>query len=89
MAAANLKKQKNDDLTNFGSQIFHQNQTTPGLYSLHEQIKEEIYSKIPTFGPKLDTMVMFDADHAHNQCTHHSISGLITFVASTPVTWTS
>ena len=34
-------------------------------------------------------MVYFDSDHAHNQVTRRSVSGVIYFVGSTRISWTS
>jgi hypothetical protein len=36
-----------------------------------------------------DGSVFFDADHAHDHQTRHSITGIIVFVGSTPVLWPS
>lgn len=45
---------------------------------------------LPTsYGPELETSVFFDSDHAHDVVTRRSISGLLTFVGSTPITWLS
>ena len=41
------------------------------------------------FGRELDTLVFFDAYHAHNHVTWRSISGRIVFVGNTPVLWQS
>ena len=41
------------------------------------------------FGEELETSIFFDADHAHDQATRRSISGIILFVGSTPVQWHS
>jgi len=40
-------------------------------------------------GKELETSIFFDADHAHNTVSRRSISGIIVFVGSTPVQWTS
>ena len=41
------------------------------------------------FGSELETSIFFDADHAHNQKTGRSISGIFQFVGCTPVLWSS
>jgi len=41
------------------------------------------------YGRELDTTVLFDADHAHDHKTRRSISGIIVFVGSTPVAFSS
>ena len=40
-------------------------------------------------GKALTTAIFFDANHGHDVETRRSISGLITFVGSTPVDWSS
>jgi len=51
---------------------------------------EELPTGLPTpRGRELDTWVFFDADHAHDQKTRRSVTGLITYVGSTPVQWSS
>jgi hypothetical protein len=52
--------------------------------------KEEIDESFPPpFGPVLETTVLVDSDHAHDKLTRRSITGLLAFVGSTPVTWFS
>ena len=43
----------------------------------------------PAIGKPLEVSVFFDSDHAHDKKTRCSISGLFTFVGSTPVSWQS
>ena len=51
---------------------------------------EELDPHAPeAFGRELQTSVFFDADHAHDQKTRRSITGIIVFVGSTPVLWSS
>ena len=51
---------------------------------------EEVDPNMPkAFGPELSTSVFFDADHAHDLRTRRSVSGIIVFVGSTPVLWSS
>ena len=40
-------------------------------------------------GPPLQVSVFFDSDHAHDKKTRRSITGLLGFVGSTPVSWRS
>ena len=51
---------------------------------------EEMDPHFPrAFGPSLDTTIFVDSDHAHDLVTRRSLTGLIAFVGSTPVTWFS
>ena len=40
-------------------------------------------------GLPLSTMLYFDSNHAHDQVTRKSVSGVVPFVGSTPISWTS
>ena len=40
-------------------------------------------------GRPLRTTVYFDSDHAHDQVTHRSVYGVLSFVGLTPISWTS
>ena len=52
--------------------------------------KGEIDPNLPTpYGNELETSIFFDADHAHDQKTRRSITGLIILVGRTPVLWSS
>jgi hypothetical protein len=52
--------------------------------------KEEIDPNLPTpYGTELETSIFFDADHAHDQKTRRSITGLIILVGRTPILWSS
>ena len=52
--------------------------------------REELDPSFPeAFGTPLETTICVDADHAHDLKTRRSITGLIAFVGSTPVTWFS
>ena len=42
-----------------------------------------------SFGPVLQTTILVDTDHAHDQLTRRSLTGMIGYVGSTPVTWGS
>jgi Reverse transcriptase (RNA-dependent DNA polymerase) len=62
----------------------------PDFLDDYPDAKEDVGTDFPpAFGRELDTTVFFDADHAHDHVTRRSISGLIVFVGSTPVIWTS
>jgi hypothetical protein len=43
----------------------------------------------PLLGKEFTTTIYFDSDHAHDQKTRRSITGMIAFIESTPVTWAS
>ena len=50
---------------------------------------EEIDEGLPDpRGRLISTTVYFDSDHAHNQVTQRSVSGVIYFVGLTPISWT-
>ena len=50
---------------------------------------EEIDEGLPEpRGKPISTTVYFDSDHAHDQVTRRSVSGVISFVGSTPISWT-
>lgn len=40
-------------------------------------------------GEELDVSVFFDSDHAHDEVTGRSISGVVVMVGSTPIIWKS
>ena len=62
----------------------------PDFLEDYPDAKEDVGTDFPVeFGRELETSVFFDADHAHDHVTRRSISGLIVFVGSTPVIWTS
>jgi len=62
----------------------------PNFLEDYPDAKEEIDPSLPTpYGSELQTSIFFDADHAHDHVTCHSITGLILFVGSTPVHWIS
>ena len=49
---------------------------------------EEIDEGLPEpRGNTLSTTVYFDSDHAHDQVMRRSVSGVILFVGSTPISW--
>ena len=51
---------------------------------------EELDPMMPeAFGQELETSIFFNVDHAHDQKTHQSISGIIQFVGCTLVLWSS
>ena len=50
--------------------------------------KEEIDPNFPpSFGPVMESTFLTDSDHAHDQATRRSLTGIIGYVGSTPVTW--
>ena len=52
--------------------------------------KEELDLGFPlSFGPILESTILVDSDHAHDLLTHCSLTGLIGFMDSSPVTWSS
>ncbi len=62
----------------------------PDFLDDYPDAKEDVGTDFPTAcGPELETVVFFDADHAHDHVTRRSISGLIVFVGSIPAIWQS
>ena len=51
-----------------------------------EELDERFF--IP-FGPPIQSSIFFDSDHAHNLKTKRSCNGIIVYVGSTRVTWSS
>ena len=50
---------------------------------IHPGIEEELDVKFPApLGKELSTTIFFDADHAHDQKTRKSISGIIAYIGS-------
>ena len=69
----------------FCQETFH-----PDFLEDYPDANEEIDPGLPkAFGMELETSIFFDADHAHDQKTRRSITGLIMFVGRTPVLWSS
>ena len=65
--------------------VFH-----PDFLHDYPDAEEEIPENLPpAFGPELETSIFVDADHAHDTKTRRSITGMILFVGSTPVAWSS
>ena len=59
-------------------------------FEKYPSASEEIDEGLPDpCGRPLSTTVYFDFDHAHNQGMRRSISGVVYFVGSTPISWTS
>ena len=51
---------------------------------------EEIYEGLlEPRGKPITSIIYFDSDHAHDQVTRRSVSGVIAFVGLTPISWTS
>ena len=73
------------------------NRTTPEFHKLipdflkdYPDAKEEVDPGFPlVFGPVLQTTILVDSDHGHDQKTRRSLTGWIAFVGSTPVAWSS
>ena len=62
----------------------------PDFLDDYPDAKEDIDMQFPKpYGTELHSTVFFDADHAHDTVTRRSISGLLVFVGSTPVIWSS
>ena len=62
----------------------------PDFLQDYPDAKEEIASHFPhAFGSVLDTSILVDSNHAHNQATRKSITGLLAYVGSTLVLWLS
>ena len=62
----------------------------PNFLQDYPDTKEEIASHFPrVFGPVLDISILVDSNHAHNNATRKSITGLLAYVGSTPVLWLS
>ena len=62
----------------------------PDFIQDYPDAKEEVASHFPkAFGPVMETTIFVDADHAHDQKTRRSLTGLLAFVGSTPVIWLS
>ena len=67
------------------TQAFH-----PDFLEDYPDAAEELDPGLPeAFGDELDTAIFFDADLAHDVKTRRSISGIVQFVGSTPVSWSS
>ena len=49
-----------------------------------EDIDDDI---LELWGQTLSTTVYFDSDHAHDQLTRPLVSGVLSFVGSTPFSW--
>ena len=58
----------------------------PDFLEDYPDAQEDLDPMMPVaFGSELETSIFFYADHAHDQKTHQSISGIIQFVGCTPV----
>ena len=52
--------------------------------------QELLPNKIPIpLGPELRVTVYVDADHAHDQATRRSVTGILVFINNTPIKWIS
>jgi hypothetical protein len=62
----------------------------PDFLKDYPDATEEMDPHFPkAFSVILDTMIFVDSDHAHDLVTHHSLTGLLAFVGSTPISWFS
>jgi hypothetical protein len=62
----------------------------PDIIQDHPDAKEELDPGFPkVFGTVMETTILVDSDHAYDLATRCSITGLLSYVGSTPVTWTS
>ena len=74
------------DFTNF---LVHQ-ELRPYFLKEYTYAKEDLDPGFPEpYGKPLQTMVLCDADHAHDMKTRRSITGILAYVGLTPVLWTS
>ena len=56
----------------------------------YSDAKEELDPGFPVpFGPILESTILVDSDHSHDLLTCRSLIGLLGFVGSSPVTWSS
>ena len=78
-----LTMESNRSETNFKKLI-------PDFKQDYPDTKEEMDPGFASsFGPVLQTTILVDTDHAHDQLTRRSLTGMIGYVGSTPVTWGS
>lgn len=62
----------------------------PDFLQDYPDASEEIDPSLPEpFGPPLQTTILVDSDHAHDKKTRRSLTGLLAFVGSTPISWFS
>ena len=62
----------------------------PDFLEDYPDAKEQLDPSFPnSFGPVMETTITVDSDHAHDQKTRRSLTGLLAFVGSTPVVWMS
>lgn len=72
------------------SEELKNNSFHPDFLEDYPDAKEDIDARFPVaYGDEFETSIFFDADHAHDQRTRRSISGLLIFIGSTPVAWRS
>lgn len=65
-------------------------QLRPDFLEDYAYAKEEVDPNMPPpFGDPLQVTILVDADHAHDRSTGRSLTGLIVFVGSTPVFWST
>ena len=62
----------------------------PDFLNDYPDAEEDISDDFPpAYGSELETSIFVDSDHAHDITTRRSITGIIQFVGSTPVAWSS
>lgn len=67
-------------------ELLRQESFHPDFLDDYPDAREELDPNFPAaFGPELESSVFFDADHAHDQKTRRSITGIIVMVGCTPV----
>ena len=60
----------------------------PNFLQDYPDAREEVDPGFPKpFGTPLETTIVVDSNHAHDLKTRRSLTGIIVFVGSTPVTW--
>ncbi|GFH49047.1 hypothetical protein CTEN210_05523 [Chaetoceros tenuissimus] len=65
-------------------------QLRPDFLEDYAYAREEVDPNMPTpFGAPLQMTILVDADHAHDRLTGRSLTGIIIFVGSTPVYWST
>ena len=90
-----LKKHPNHNLVIDSGPLIVPEEFNSSIFRLdfledYPDAQEELNPMMPdAFGPELETSIFFDADHAHDQKTRRSISGIIQFIGCKPVLWSS
>lgn len=62
----------------------------PDFLEDYAYAKEDVDTNLPTpYGEPLRVVILVDSDHAHDRFTGRSLTGIIVFVSSTPVAWST